>query len=84
MPAVVSNATRIWEIDIYWDLHAQCGVWDPKGKGVDIWECIRPRESYSVMRHLLQILNSLFTTADHSTPTTQPPNGTYWRYVTRR
>lgn len=45
MPAVVSNATRIWEIGIYWPLQAQCGVWDPKGKAVDIWECIRDRES---------------------------------------
>lgn len=43
MPAVVSNATRIWELNIYWSLHSQCGVWDPKGRGVDIWECIRAR-----------------------------------------
>ena len=43
MPAVVSNATRIWELNIYWDLFSQCGVWDPKRRGVDIWECIRAR-----------------------------------------
>lgn len=43
MPGLVSDATRIWELNIYWALHSQCGIWDPKGKGVDIWECIRPR-----------------------------------------
>lgn len=48
MPGLVSDATRIWEVNIYWTLHSQCGVWDPKGKGVDIWECIRPRE-YSIV-----------------------------------
>ncbi|KAF8273470.1 hypothetical protein EI94DRAFT_1563806 [Lactarius quietus] len=63
MPAVVSNATRIWELNIQWDLFSQCGVWDAKGRGVDIYECIR---------------------AHHSTPGTQPPNITYWRYVARR
>ena len=47
MPAVVSNATRIWELNIHWALFSQCGVWDPKGRGVDIWECIRARESPS-------------------------------------
>lgn len=48
MPAVVSNATRIWEVNIHWDLYAQCGIWDQKGKGVDIWECVRARESQPV------------------------------------
>jgi hypothetical protein len=41
--AVISNATRIWELNVSWPLFAQCGVWDPKGRGVDIWECIRAR-----------------------------------------
>jgi hypothetical protein len=50
MPAVVSNATRIWELNIHWDLFSQCGVWDPKGRGVDIWECIRARTSTPVFR----------------------------------
>ncbi|KAF8635450.1 hypothetical protein AX15_000428 [Amanita polypyramis BW_CC] len=45
MPAVVSNFTRIWEPHVYWKLHSQCGIWDTKGKGVDIWECIRDHES---------------------------------------
>lgn len=45
MPAVVSNATRIWELNIHWELFAQCAVWDLKRKGVDIWECIRARTS---------------------------------------
>ncbi|TCD71915.1 hypothetical protein EIP91_000047 [Steccherinum ochraceum] len=43
--AVVSDATRIWELNVHWPLHAQCGIWDPRGKGVDIWECIRPHNS---------------------------------------
>ncbi|KAL7285405.1 hypothetical protein ACG7TL_000501 [Trametes sanguinea] len=45
MPGLVADATRIWELNLYWPLHAQCGVWDPKGKGVDVWECIRPHQS---------------------------------------
>lgn len=48
MPGLVADATRVWELNLYWPLHAQCGVWDPKGKGVDVWECIRPRESLSM------------------------------------
>jgi hypothetical protein len=44
MPAVISNATRIWEQNIYWTLNSQCGTWDSKSKGVEIWECIRDRE----------------------------------------
>lgn len=47
MPAVVSNATRIWELNIQWDLFSQCGVWDAKGRGVDIYECVRARTSLS-------------------------------------
>nr|VWO96726.1 Putative type III effector protein [Ganoderma boninense] len=45
MPGLVADATRVWELNLYWPLHAQCGVWDPKGKGVDVWECIRPHHS---------------------------------------
>lgn len=41
---VISNATQIWEVGVRWSMYNQCGVWDPKGKGVDIWECIRDRE----------------------------------------
>jgi len=52
MPAVVSNATRIWELNIHWDLFSQCGVWDPKGRGVDIWECIRARTSHANVSHV--------------------------------
>ncbi|KAI0792444.1 hypothetical protein C8Q75DRAFT_889980 [Abortiporus biennis] len=63
MPGLVSDATRIWELNIHWPMNAQCGVWDARGKGVDIWECIRPHVS---------------------TPGTQPPNSSYWRYVARR
>lgn len=56
MPAVVSNATRIWEVNMHWDLHAQCGIWDAKGKGVDIWECIRAREPSPLIRRHFAIL----------------------------
>lgn len=56
MPAVVNNATRIWEVNIHWDLYAQCGIWDQKGKGVDIWECIRARESRIAVCRFLLIL----------------------------
>ncbi|KAF9051426.1 hypothetical protein CVT24_000799 [Panaeolus cyanescens] len=46
MPGVVvGNATRIWELNVHWTLHSQCGVWDPKSRGVDIWECIRDHDS---------------------------------------
>ncbi|KAI0698587.1 hypothetical protein BC835DRAFT_1268815 [Cytidiella melzeri] len=41
MPGLVSDATRIWELDVFWPLGSQCGVWDPKTKGVDVWECVR-------------------------------------------
>ncbi|KAM6503421.1 hypothetical protein JOM56_000364 [Amanita muscaria] len=45
MPAtVISNATRIWETNVYWSLYSQCGIWNSKNKGVDIWECVRDRE----------------------------------------
>ncbi|TFK38088.1 hypothetical protein BDQ12DRAFT_666313 [Crucibulum laeve] len=43
--AVISNATRIWELNVHWALYSQCGVWDPRGRGVDIWECIRDHDS---------------------------------------
>ena len=49
MPSAVSNATRIWEVNIHWDLYSQCGIWDQKGKGVDIWECIRARQSQPII-----------------------------------
>lgn len=49
MPSAVSNATRIWEVNIHWDLYSQCGIWDQKGKGVDIWECIRARQSQRII-----------------------------------
>jgi len=84
MPAVVSNATRIWEVNIHWDLYAQCGIWDQKGKGVDIWECVRARESSPVTCRFPLMLIALSATPDYSTHATQPPNNTYWRYVARR
>ena len=44
MPGLVSDATRAWEVNVYWPMNAQCAVWDVKGTGVDVWECIRPRK----------------------------------------
>ena len=84
MPSAVSNATRIWEVNIHWDLHSQCGIWDQKGKGVDIWECIRARQSRPINRPLLSNPHRFVPIADHSTVATQPPNTTYWKYVARR
>ncbi|KIP12087.1 hypothetical protein PHLGIDRAFT_21175 [Phlebiopsis gigantea 11061_1 CR5-6] len=45
MPGLVSDATRVWDANVYWPMNAQCAVWDVKGKGVDVWECIRPHQS---------------------------------------
>ncbi|KAI0796655.1 hypothetical protein C8Q75DRAFT_802342 [Abortiporus biennis] len=45
MPGLVSDATRIWEINVFWPLGSQCGVWDPKLKRVEVWECIRPHNA---------------------------------------
>ncbi|OAX35681.1 hypothetical protein K503DRAFT_773219 [Rhizopogon vinicolor AM-OR11-026] len=41
----IGNATRIWEANVHWSLYSQCGIWDPKGRGVDIFECIRAHDS---------------------------------------
>lgn len=53
---VIGHATRIWEQNIYWPMYSQCGIWDVKGRGVDVWECIKDRES-DAKRFLF---NSLF------------------------
>ncbi|KAG8216698.1 hypothetical protein J3R82DRAFT_6905 [Butyriboletus roseoflavus] len=46
MPApVIKNATTIWDIGVNWPLSSQCGTWDAKGRGVDVWECILARMS---------------------------------------
>lgn len=45
---VISDATRVWDINVQWTLYSQCGVWNPRGKGVDIWECIRARKLYAL------------------------------------
>lgn len=66
---VIANATRIWELNVHWAIYSQCGVWDPRGRGVDIWECIRDRESF------LSRMASLFPDKSHyvddSTPGTE-------------
>lgn len=46
MPGLVSDVTRIWELNVYWVFGSQCGVWDAKARGVEIWECIRTREYF--------------------------------------
>ena len=81
--AVVGNATRIWELNVHWTLYSQCGVWDPRGRGVDIWECIRDRECCLLGGCQPFVLHSAVF-ADDSTPGTQPPNAAYWRYIARR
>ena len=54
MPGLVNDVTRIWELNLYWPVNSQCGIWDPRGKGVDIWECIHPREyTFSFMSYPL-------------------------------
>ena len=40
---VIANATRVWELNVHWAMYSQCGVWVSRGRGVDIWECIRDR-----------------------------------------
>jgi hypothetical protein len=44
---VIGHATRIWEQNIYWPMYSQCGIWDVKSRGVDVWECIKDREFIS-------------------------------------
>ncbi|KAF9262283.1 hypothetical protein L218DRAFT_960418 [Marasmius fiardii PR-910] len=41
----IGYATRIWELNIHWPMYSQCGVWNSKNKGVDVWECVRDHES---------------------------------------
>ncbi|PFH50640.1 hypothetical protein AMATHDRAFT_144702 [Amanita thiersii Skay4041] len=45
MPSVISNATRIWEVNVHWKRDSQCSVWNSKLRGVDIWQCIRDHDS---------------------------------------
>ncbi|KAI9428338.1 hypothetical protein H4582DRAFT_1866754 [Lactarius indigo] len=80
MPAVVSNATRIWELNIHWDLYSQCGIWDAKGRGVDIYECIRAHQSTPNT----QVSRRPFVCHVGVLICEQPPNSVYWRYVARR
>ncbi|KAG1736148.1 uncharacterized protein EDB91DRAFT_1204316 [Suillus paluster] len=77
----IGNATRIWEINVHWSLYSQCGIWDPKGRGVDIWECIRARKSPLSFVCSPSCLVLSFQQS-HLFP--QPPNGLYWRYIARR
>jgi hypothetical protein len=68
MPAtIISNATRIWELNVHWSAYSQCGIWNAKGRGVDIWECIRDRKSLTLLPLLLTTLTFFFF-VDDSTP----------------
>lgn len=71
MPGLVNDVTRIWEQNIFWPVNAQCGVWDPKLKGVDIWECVRARECPFRSGSRVPIADYPSFPADHSTPSTQ-------------
>lgn len=62
---VIKNATTIWDIGQNWPLSSQCGTWDVKGRGVDVWECIQARMYLFWLVSLL--LNPLL---DYSTPST--------------
>lgn len=53
--AVISNATRIWELNVHWTVFSQCGIWDPKGRGVDIWECVRDRELFHLVSECIAL-----------------------------
>lgn len=79
---VIGNSTRIWELNLHWPLYSQCGVWDVRGRGVDVWECVKDREFRLSLWpfKLLQLISFL----DESKPGSQPPNTTYWRYIARR
>ncbi len=85
MPGLVSDATRVWELNVHWALGSQCGVWDPKFRGVDIWECIRARKLLSFIRsHHGTVYLTVFSLPDTAAPSTEPPNPRFWRYVARR
>ncbi|EDR07969.1 uncharacterized protein LACBIDRAFT_297510 [Laccaria bicolor S238N-H82] len=43
--AVIGHSTKIWELNVHWPLYSQCAVWDPRRRGVDIWECVRDHDS---------------------------------------
>jgi hypothetical protein len=79
---VIGDATRAWELNVHWELYSHCGVWDPRSRGVNIFECIRDRKSlrHSFLRHILIVLSFI----DDSVPGTQPPNTNYWRFIARR
>lgn len=82
MPGLVSDVTRIWELNVHWAFGSQCGVWDAKARGVEIWECIRTREYIvSCVDWSMRCSQRL---ADVAQPGSAPPNPRFWRYVTRR
>ncbi|KAF5314613.1 hypothetical protein D9611_007246 [Ephemerocybe angulata] len=38
-------APRIWSVGVHWTKHSQSAVSAGKGKGVDVWECVREHDS---------------------------------------
>jgi hypothetical protein len=49
---VIADATRAWELDVHWEPCSHCGVWDPRSRRVNIFECIQDRKSplHSLLR----------------------------------
>ncbi|KNZ78005.1 hypothetical protein J132_02648 [Termitomyces sp. J132] len=98
MPGVViGNSTRIWEVNVHWEVYSQCCMWDPRSRCVNIWECIKDRRSLYILylstsSHALSrrlqawhrgLCGYLLPSSSSDHPF-QPPNDTYWRYVARR
>lgn len=79
MPGLVSDATRVWELNVFWALHSQCGVWDPKSKRVEVWECIRERECFFFvllsLPYNIQFSNWLYL---HLLSPSRPSHAWYW------
>jgi hypothetical protein len=51
MPGIVSDATKIWDENQAWACSAQCATWDPSGRRVDVWECVRERAFNSYLTY---------------------------------
>ncbi|KAF5381371.1 hypothetical protein D9615_008309 [Tricholomella constricta] len=82
MPGVViSNATRIWEINVHWEVYSQCCIWDPRGRGVDIWECIQDRKPPPP--HLVLPSNRCVPPTDDSKPGTEVRDTFFSRFNQR-
>ncbi|THU78608.1 hypothetical protein K435DRAFT_876459 [Dendrothele bispora CBS 962.96] len=43
--ARINDATRIWELNLYWAMYSHCSTWNDVCKAVDVWECVREHHS---------------------------------------